>query len=77
MVGMLLFVCRSFPVVFFIRSGIFLILVFIMIDWPSEQNHAQSMDFQIRLSQRPQGDSKEDEVRAHCIYTLYISFSSL
>lgn len=45
-----------------------------MIDWPSEQNHAQSMDFQIRLSQRPQVDSKEDEVRAHYIYDVYFIF---
>lgn len=34
-------------------------------DWPSEQNHAQSMDFQIRLSQRPQVDSKEDELAVY------------
>uniref|UniRef100_A0A8W8KFG8 Caspase-2 n=1 Tax=Magallana gigas TaxID=29159 RepID=A0A8W8KFG8_MAGGI len=34
-------------------------------NWPSEQNHAQSMDFQIRLSQRPQGDSKEDELAVY------------
>lgn len=30
-------------------------------DWPSEQDHAQSMDFKVRLSQRPRSHSKEDE----------------
>lgn len=30
-------------------------------DWPSEQDHAQSMDFQVRLSRRSRGHSTEKE----------------